>query len=157
MRQLPAFLIPFICLWAATQERVVEGKHVRVVLKQSAETIRPGGKIRLIAEVKMPKGMHVYAPGIDPPYRPIQMKLAPAKGVRFSPVKYPASKKVRLEAIDEIVPVFSDSVALETTATVGSLSSAIEVKGAIDYQVCDDRICYRPEKIPVSWRIERGK
>jgi hypothetical protein len=111
----------------------------------------------LIAEVQMPKGMHVYAPGIDPPYRPIQLKLQPANGVRFSAVKYPPSRKIRLEAIDETVPVFTDSVLLETTASVGSLPSPLEVKASLDYQVCDDRICYRPEHIPLSWRIEPGK
>jgi DsbC/DsbD-like thiol-disulfide interchange protein len=136
---------------------VVEGKHVRVVLKQSSETARPGATVRLIAEVQMPAGMHVYAPGIDPPYRPIQMKVESASGVRFSPVKYPPSKKLRLEAIDETVPVFTDSVALETTATVGALSSGVEVKGSLDYQVCDDHICYRPEQIPLSWRIEPAR
>jgi DsbC/DsbD-like thiol-disulfide interchange protein len=157
MRRILALLIPLACLWAATPERVVDGKHMRVVLRQSSETARPGGKIRLIAEVQMPKGMHVYAPGIDPPYRPIQLKLQPTEGVRLSPIKYPPSKKVRLEAIDETVPVFTDSVTLETTASVGRIPAAVEVKGSLDYQVCDDRICYRPEQIPLSWRIEPGK
>jgi hypothetical protein len=27
------------------------------------------------------------------------------------------------------------------------------VAGELEYQACDDRICYRPDTIPVQWRI----
>jgi DsbC/DsbD-like thiol-disulfide interchange protein len=157
MRRLIIPLLLSTYLVAASPQRVVEGKHVRVVLSQSPGSARSGSKVRLLAEVQLPKGMHVYAPGIEAPYRPIQLKLEPTDGVRFSPVKYPSSKKVRLEAIDETVPVFTDAVTLETTATVSSLASPVEVRGSLNYQVCDDRICYRPEQIPLSWRIEPAK
>jgi hypothetical protein len=29
----------------------------------------------------------------------------------------------------------------------------LTVKGSLEYQACDDKICYNPESIPLSWTL----
>ena len=31
--------------------------------------------------------------------------------------------------------------------------STVTVAGTVNYQACDDRVCYRPESAPVTWTV----
>jgi hypothetical protein len=36
-------------------------------------------------------------------------------------------------------------------ATAGEL---LEIAATLDYQACDDQVCYRPMKIPLKWTVK---
>jgi AhpC/TSA family len=69
----------------------VDAPHLRVALEQSDTTGVPGTRVTLVAEVRLPADVHVYAPGTKG-YKPIQLVLDPIAGMKFEPVVYPASK-----------------------------------------------------------------
>jgi hypothetical protein len=29
----------------------------------------------------------------------------------------------------------------------------LSITGELEYQACDDKVCYRPETIPVEWKV----
>ena len=33
-------------------------------------------------------------------------------------------------------------------------TNELVLTGSLDYQACDDKICYNPESLPLSWRVE---
>ena len=75
---------------------------------------------------------------------------------------YPASKKQRLEAIKETVPVYQGrfkimrDVTLATDARVKPALNAkgdLEITGKFHYQACDDKVCYPPRDVPVKWTV----
>ncbi len=33
-------------------------------------------------------------------------------------------------------------------------TNELVLTGSLDYQACDDKICYNPESVPLSWRVE---
>ena len=112
-----------------------------------------GGKLSLFVDVTPKPGIHVYAPGSND-YIPITVKLTPQAEVKFGKVAYPKSEMMTFA--DEKVPVFqkpfrlTQEVTLDKSAKAGS---TLTVAGKVNYQACDDRVCYPPESAPVSWTV----
>lgn len=156
MSRLLSVLLVFSLLPVYAAEREIQGKHLRVGLTQSQESGGPGTKVTLTAQVKLAPGMHVYAPSIEPPYRPIRLALEPAHGVKISAVRYPEAKKLHLDAIDETVPVYEGTFTLTTAAIVSPTAKPgdVVINGRLNYQTCDDKICYLPVTIPVTWTVK---
>jgi hypothetical protein len=69
-------------------------------------------------------------------------------------LSYPKSELVTL--LEEKVPVFQKPFRLMQEVTVlGSLKSGatVPVKGTVEWQACDDKVCYAPESADVSWTL----
>jgi hypothetical protein len=132
----------------------IKSKHLTVKLSQSAESVRPGARVELLATVTLQPNLHVYAPGIEPPYKPIALTVERDPKFRFAPLKYPPSKKLHLAAIDETVPAYEGTFTIVQPASVSANASGqVEIKGRLDYQTCDDKICYLPVSLPLSWTL----
>ena len=108
--------------------------------------------------------MHVYAPGAEAKgYRVIGLNLAPTEHVRFEPVDFPASDIYYFEPLDEYVPVYQESFTMlqeivvdaseETEAALAELE-VLTLFGSLDYQACDDAICYNPVSVPLTFTLE---
>ena len=142
---------------------IAEGKHLRVLASASNARVRSGQRISLVLDVQLGPRLHVYAPGVQSDYIPIEwsMKESPAMLVRA--VAYPVAKMLRLEAIGETAPVFEGTfrllrdVTVARDATVRPLLDAegkLTMEGALKYQACDDKVCYPPETVPVRWSLQ---
>lgn len=143
----------------------VEAPHLKLTLQQSDREVVSGNQVTLIADVELPPMVHVYAPEVRG-YRPIALKLNPVAGLEFSPAIYPRPTVLYLEAIQEHVPVFegrfrvSQDVRLTVSTTrevVRSLVAAnrtIAITGELTYQACDDKVCYPPSSVPVTWSLQ---
>lgn len=156
MSRILSLLLLFSFLPVHAAEREIQGKHLNVVLNQSRDSVAPGAKVTLTAQIKLPMGMHVYAPSIEPPYKPIKLAFESPRGVRVSGVRYPEGKKLRLEAIDETVPVYEGTFTLEAEAAIFSSAKPGDtvISGSLNYQTCDDKICYLPVTMPLSWTVK---
>ena len=103
--------------------------------------------------------MHVYAPGVQEGYRPIEWNLKDGPIVP-SATAFPEAKILYLEAIQEKVPVYLDKLRLVREITIGkddalkkvvSATGEFTIEGDLKYQACDDRVCYIPATIPLKW------
>ncbi len=139
----------------------VEAKQLRLTTAASTPVARPGQRIALTVELQLKPKMHVYAPGVAD-YIPIEWKLQDGPLAKAHPFSYPASEKLRLEAIGETVPVYRGRVQVTREITFGpenalrpllSPSGELVLKGSFRYQACDDRVCYPPETVPLEWRF----
>jgi hypothetical protein len=142
----------------------VDAPHLRLTLEQSDRDVISGNRVNLIADIELPPAVHVYAPGVQG-YRPIALKLKPVSGVEFSPAMYPRPKILYLEAIQEHVPVFEGkfrisqdvkltvSTSREVVRSLVSAERTIAIAGELTYQACDDKVCYPPSSVPVSWNL----
>jgi DsbC/DsbD-like thiol-disulfide interchange protein len=112
-----------------------------------------GGKLALFVDVTPKPGIHVYAPG-SKDYIPITVKLNAQPELKAGKVAYPKSETMTFA--DEKVPVYqkpfrlTQDVTLEKSAKPGS---TVTVSGTVNYQACDDRVCYPPESAPISWTV----
>lgn len=50
----------------------------------------------------------------------------------------------------ETVAALSPTPEMRARATRGEV---LTVSGELEYQACDDKVCYRPETIPVEWKV----
>jgi cytochrome c biogenesis DsbD-like protein len=140
----------------------VEAPHLQVALEQSDRTGVPGTRITLMAEVRLPPDVHVYAPGAQG-YKAILLLIDPQRDFELKPVRYPQSKILYLSAIKERVPVFEGAFRISQDVKVNSGSAFfgslgkegkdITIAGKLDYQACDKSTCYLPTSVPVKWEL----
>jgi len=153
---LLAALLPATLLAQAAPNLSFRGQrplHATVIAGPADLAVTPGSKAMLFISVTPNPNIHVYAPGAKD-YIPITVKLEPQANVRFGKLSYPKSEMMTFA--DEKVPVFQKPFRLTQEVTVlGSLKSgaAVPVKGTVEYQACDDKVCYPPESVPVSWSL----
>jgi len=142
-------------------ESMVTTKHLRVTASASNAVIRAGEHIRLVLDIEMMPKMHVYAPGVEG-YIAIDWTMKDPKGFEPRPVEWPASKKLRLEAIQETVPVYDGRFSLQREIVLAPMpklqpfldaNKDLIIEGTLMYQACDDRLCYIPQKVPVQWKV----
>jgi len=141
----------------------VEAPHLQLMVQQSDRTGVPGSRITLTAEVRLPKDVHVYAPGTKG-YKPINLVIDPTPEVQLKPAVYPRSKILYLPAIQERVPVFEDTFRISQdlqVATSADFSNAlpadgkpVTIAGKLEYQACDTKICFLPTSVPVQWQLQ---
>ena len=140
----------------------VEAPHLQIALEQSDRTAVPGTRISLVAEVRLPADVHVYAPGAQG-YKPIQLLIDPQRDFELKPANYPQSKTLYLPAIKERVPVFEGNFRIIQDVKVNSGSAffgslgpqgkTITINGKLAYQACDSKTCYFPTSVPVKWEL----
>ena len=145
-----------------TSRKEVVGKQLTAVTAASNTLVRTGQRIAMVVEIELRPGMHVYAPGVEG-YIPIDWRLADSDAATAHPVKYPFSEKLHLPAINETVPVYRGQVRLTRDITIGSdakvkgladPSGKFTVSGTLRYQACDDRQCYIPQELPLTWTFQ---
>ncbi len=140
----------------------VEAPHLQLALEQSDLTGVPGTRVTLVAEVRLPADVHVYAPGTQG-YKPIKLTIDAMREMEFKPAVYPASRTLYLPAIKEKVPVFEGTFRISQDMKVSSSSEfwgslgndgkVFTIAGKLEYQACDKTICFLPTSVPVKWEL----
>ena len=140
---------------AATDARP---QYVSVSTSVSPATIKPGGRAVLVVDVTPQPRIHVYAPGAKG-YLPIALKAAvvgPTSGIRIQDTVYPKSELLVFAPLNERVPVFQTPFRLTRALVLPPAVRAgttVKVSGAVDYQACNDTVCFAPASLPVSWSV----
>jgi peroxiredoxin len=138
--------------------------HLNFTAYPSNSTVTVGTRFSLALEVEPGPEMHVYAPGAEEKgYRVIGFNLAPTPLARIEPVQYPESEIYYFEPLDEYVPVYQERFTLlqeivmhadaEAEGIMAELD-ALTLSGTLEYQACDDAICFLPQSIPVSFTVD---
>lgn len=140
----------------------LEGKQLKFIATASNAKVAAGQRISLALDIDLNPGMHVYAPGVEN-YISIDWQMPPSNIFAAGDVSYPPSEKLHLAAIDETVPVYRDRFRLTRDVTIGDEakvkvalngSKDLTVQGLLRYQACDDRVCYIPQQLPVTWTFQ---
>ena len=129
-------------------------EQLKVTAQLSQDSVRPGNRVSLVAEIEMPPKMHIYAPGVQG-YRAVALVIEPSPDIIVHDAKYPKARTLNLKAIRERVPVYEGRVRIERDFTVspGIKGAAVDLKASLEYQACDDRICYVPAKLPLTFSL----
>jgi len=141
----------------------LDAPHLQLALEQSDRTGVPGTRITLLAEMRLPTDVHVYAPAVQG-YKPVRLVLDPIPDLELSPTAYPTPQTLYLSAIREKVPVYegtfriSQDVKVSSSAqfwgSLGKDGKTITITGRLEYQACDKTTCYVPTSIPVKWQVQ---
>lgn len=135
--------------------------QIEVTTYPSDPAVAPGNRFALALNVEPHANVHVYAPGAAN-YRVIALTIAPQPFLRVVPMKYPASETYFFEPLKERVPVYRKPFTLVQELVLEGTPAAqralggkesLTVTGTFDYQACDDKICFNPASIPLSWTL----
>jgi peroxiredoxin len=136
--------------------------QLEIVTYPSDAALAPGNRFSLAFDIQPHSGIHVYAPGAKD-YRVIGLTMAPQPFMRVLPIKYPASQIYFFKPLNERVPVYQkpftlvQEVILEGTPQAQAAlrgKDSVTLNGTLEYQACDDKICFNPATVPLSWTLE---
>jgi peroxiredoxin len=139
----------------------ISTSHLDVTTYPSDEAVAPGNRFSLVLEVEPRPRMHVYAPGAKD-YRVVSLNVTEQPFVRLLPVAYPPSEIYFFEPLNERVPVYQKPFTLVREVVLEGQPEAqaafrgketLTISGSLDYQACDDKICFNPVSLPLSWRV----
>ncbi len=145
----------------ATEGTRIATDHLQATAYASDAVVAPGTLFSLVLDVEPRPGMHVYAPGAGT-YRAIGLKLNPNPMLNVRPTHYPDAETYFFAPLNEQVPVFQRpfrltvDLAIATSREVREAlqdTSSMTIHGTLEYQACDDAVCYLPQEIPVSFTV----
>lgn len=139
-----------------------ETPHLVLTTSSSDAAAAPGTRISLLLDIAPRPKMHVYSPE-QKELIPISLSLASDDAFKAHPARYPASEKYFFEPLNETQLVYSkpfrivQDVTLSLTPALRERARAdgatLTLSGTLRYQACDDKVCYMPQTLPVSWTI----
>ena len=127
----------------------------------SDASVAAGNRFALVLELAPRRGTHVYAPGASG-YKVIALTVAPQPFVRVLPLRYPASEIYFFKPLNERVPVYQKPFRLVQEVVLEGQPQAqqafrgkdsLTITGTLDYQACDDRECFNPASVPLTWTV----
>jgi hypothetical protein len=130
-------------------------QHITVAASASAPTVAKGGTVTLWADVTPKANIHVYATDREG-LTPLKLVLTPQAIVTIGKVKYPEPEMSVSAGATGAVPVYRKPFRLAEPITVaGSAKSGdvVTVAGVINYQACDDRVCYPSASLSIIWAV----
>jgi len=139
----------------------VDSQHLDVVTYPSDAAVAPGNRFSVVARITPHTGVHVYAPGAGN-YKIIELKVLPGQYTRALAPAYPPSEVYFFKPLNERVPTYqkpftiTQEVVLDgqaSTRTALSGQSSLGISGVLTYQACDDRLCYDPVSLPLTWTV----
>ena len=138
--------------------------HLTLTAYPSDPSVTVGTRFSIAIEIVPNPDIHVYAPGAEQMgYRVIGLTMAPVPHVRFEPVEFPASEIYHFEPLDERVPVYQQPFMLLQEVVVSGAAEveealaeldALTLTGTLDYQACNDELCFDPVSVPLSFTLD---
>ena len=135
--------------------------HVSMKASVSDGTVAPGSRVTLAFDITPGRRIHVYAPGAD--YQVVSIKVDPQPVLAAHETVYPPSEIYFFEPLDEKVPVYQKPFRLTQDVTIAATPEAqkalrgmetLAVTGKLEYQACDDKVCFKPTAIPFKFELK---
>ena len=136
-------------------------RHLTIMAALSDTEVAPGERLSIAYDITPHRGMHVYAPGKHD-YQVISAVLDPQTWMKSTAVSYPPSDIYHFKPLNEHVEVFKQpfrlvqDVTLLATPPVQKLlanEKSVTITGRVNYQACDDNVCYAPTSVPLKWTV----
>jgi peroxiredoxin len=135
--------------------------HLDATAFPSDGDVAVGNRFTIALDVTPKPGIHVYAPGAVG-YRVINLAIAEQPAIRVLPVQYPPSEVYLFAPLNVRVAVYQKPFRLLREIVVEGTPQAqaalrgqtsLTIGGTLEYQACDDKVCFNPVSLPVAWTL----
>jgi hypothetical protein len=159
---VPAFVLALLLTALAGQTAAPQRRPLLdVTSRVSSERVAPGDRFSIALDLTPAPRIHVYAPEVTG-YKPLALTVKPQAGLIVRSAIYPPSETYYYAPLKETVPVYQkpfrvvqelmlDGSPAGRAALRGMTS--LTVQGTLSYQACDDRICFPPRSVPMTWTV----
>jgi cytochrome c biogenesis DsbD-like protein len=112
------------------------------------------GRFTLTLEVTPDPRIHVYAPGAKD-FTVVSLVLTPQPDLVPGKPIYPKADVATAPNSDD-APAYSKAFRITQPVTVkAGASKGLTIAGVLNYQACDDRVCYPVSSLPVTWNLHQ--
>ncbi len=117
---------------------------------------RTGGTAVVTLKVELDDTLHVQS---DKPRDelliPTVLTLSPPEGVSVETITYPPAEDLDQTGSDEPLAVFPHAFTIGVRLSLGSgvALGDVDVPGRLEYQACDESVCYPPATVDTSWTL----
>jgi len=139
----------------------IESDYLDITTYPSDGMVALGNRFALVLDVTPGPGMHVYAPGASN-YRVVSLAIEPQPFLSVLPIEFPPSDIYYFAPLDERVPVYQKPFRLLQEVVPAVTPEAqkafagkdsLTIVGTLEYQACDDAVCYNPVTVPLTWTV----
>ena len=139
----------------------IASRQLDVVTYPSDSAVAPGNRFSIVAQITPHTGVHVYAPGATN-YKVIDLKVLAAPYISALAPAYPQSEIYFFKPLNERIPTYQKPFTIRQDIVIDGSAAArtalanqtsMTIGGALSYQACDDRLCYDPVTLPLSWTV----
>src|SRR6266853_2858179 len=145
----------------AVHATTVSSPQLELISFATDSIVAPGTQFSLVLDVRPARGVHVYAPDVTG-YKPIALLVEAQPGLVTRGAQYPKSEDYHFKPLNEHVQVYQrpfrivqDVLIDPSTQAQAALKdvSLLTIKGVLNYQACDDKLCFTPQSVPLTWTV----
>lgn len=130
-------------------------QYATVAGAASAAVVPAGGVVTLWADVTPNPSIHIYAEGARD-FTPVSLVLTPNAAVSAGKPTYPKADVATAPGAMDAVPAYTKRFRIALPVTIKATAKSgdvVTIAGAVNYQACDDRLCYPVAVAPVVWKL----
>jgi Disulphide bond corrector protein DsbC len=155
VQKMPCFGLALVS--AAAMGRAQSAPVVTARLVLDSDAVHPGsvGKAAVIAEVAPGYHINDHVPSLD--YLiPTELKLESPPVLETGRAVYPKGTPRKFQFLDQAISVYEGRLVISESFKVASEAKPGEypLKGALEYQACNDHACLPPTKLTLSLNVK---
>lgn len=145
-----------IVLLLASAARVARADDTPLTATAASVKVKAGQSVTIALKLSIASGWHIFGP--EPKVegvRPSALAVSTAPGLAVSPVRMPAARKVRVEALGADANVYEGVITVPVTvkAASGATVGPRTLEATLSYQACSEKQCLMPRKLVVKLSV----
>lgn len=141
--------------------RKITAPHLEVTTYTTDQTVAFGTHFSLVIDGVPASQIHVYAPGVTG-YKPIALTITPQPGLLVRGAQFPKAEDYYFKPLNEHVAVYQRPFRIvqdlvldpsQPSQTALKDVTTLTVNGTLEYQACDDKVCFNPVTVALTWTI----
>lgn len=139
----------------------IAAPHLALTTYATDQVAAPGTHFSIVVDVAPDRHVHVYAPGVTG-YKAIALTVQPQPGLVVKGAQFPKAEDYFFEPLNEHVAVYQRPFRIVQDLAVDASPQAaaalkdrtsLTINAVLEYQACDDKVCFVPKSVPLSWTI----
>lgn len=144
-----------------TRATKISAPHLDLTAFSTDQTVAPGTHFSVVVDAVPGKRVHVYAPGASG-YKPVTLVIQPQAGLMVRELRLPKAEDYFFKPLNEHVAVYQKPFRIVQELTIDPSpqseaalrgTPAMTIRGSLEYQACDDKVCFIPQSTPLAWTI----
>ena len=139
----------------------INAPHLTLTTFATDRTAAAGTHFSVVVDAVPGSRVHVYAPGVTG-YKPIALTIDAPPPLVVRDAQFPKSEDYFFKPLNEHVAVYQRSFRIVQDLEIDPSPQAaaaiaertlLPIAGTLTYQACDDKVCFTPQSVPLSWSI----
>jgi hypothetical protein len=139
----------------------ISAPHITLTTYATDQAVAPGTHFSLVADIVPGPRVHVYAPGVSG-YKPVALAVAAQPGLIVRAAQFPNAEDYFFKPLNEHVAVYLKPFRIVQDVEIDPAPPAVAalkdrtqmtIAGTLTYQACDDKVCFTPQSVPLTWTI----